>query len=171
MTPSTRVLHRGDDRLHAEPATDEVDVERGPEVCFELLLDSAHRDDTRIVDEYVDPTPELEHVLQRSAPVRGRRHVEVLVGGAGSEVGGELGAVVVEHVTDEHARAFGDERLRLGRALTTGGAGDDRDLAVEPSHRNLVRLPRLRSQSFVRTVRHPMLGEHGTRGPDDGIER
>ena len=52
----------------------------------------------------------------------------------GTEVRGDVLALVVEDVGEHHLGAFLHEPARLGLTLTTRGTGDDRDLAVESSH-------------------------------------
>src|SRR5205809_740261 len=51
-----------------------------------------------------------------------------------AEVGRHLLAEVVEDIAEHDLGALADEAPNLRLALTPGSAGDDRDLAVEPSH-------------------------------------
>src|ERR1700674_5465761 len=47
---------------------------------------------------------------------------------------GELARFSVEHISDNHLRAFADEESRLGCALAAGAAGDQCDFFFEPIH-------------------------------------
>ena len=84
-------------------------------------------------DEHVQRAPARTHVVDRGDPVVVARDVEVAVHRGVADLGRDRGALVVEHVAEEHPRALGGEQPRLGRALTARGTGDERDLAVEPA--------------------------------------
>ena len=91
--------------------------------------------------------------VERGAPLVLGAHVEVAVDRVVAELAGERGARGVVDVGDQHARAPLDQQPRLGRALTTGRAGDDRDAAVERVSR------RSRGSSVGRQLRDQRLAD------------
>ena len=58
--------------------------------------------------------------------------IEVHESSGVAEFLGEFGAFVVEHVTDDDARTFGDEGTGLCCALAPRASRDERDLALQP---------------------------------------
>ena len=88
---------------------------------------------SRVADKDVQRTEPRDCEVDGRLPVVFARHIEMLVQRRVAEVGRDGGAVVVEDVAEHDTRALRHELTRLGLALAACGAGDERDLALEPA--------------------------------------
>ena len=74
------------------------------------------------------PWVSRSHARER-LPILGLRDIELAVRDAGADL-----RIVHPQVRRDHGRALARERLCLGGTLTSGGAGDDDDLARDATH-------------------------------------
>ena len=91
------------------------------------------KQDPGVVHEDVEPAVALLDVGDGVGPGLLVGDVEVPVPGGLAELVGELLALVVEDVAEQHLRALGHEPPRGRGALAPRGTGDDGDLARQPS--------------------------------------
>ena len=130
-----RAPQRGNRRLHAEEAAHLVDVHDLEVVRERHRFDRTRARDAGVVDQRVEPP---EAVLRRgdaALPVRSQPDVERLVDRAVADLCGDLGAGLVPHVADHHARALAREQARLRLALPARRARDQHHLAFDAPHR------------------------------------
>src|SRR5207245_8192717 len=102
---------------------------------------------------------------QLAVGVYGGRHGRAPVGFAGDvqmhvrrltargpDLGLDLLALVVEDVSEHHGRALADEHPPFNRSLSPGAAADQRDFAVQSSHRDLLYCGLVRNQSLYAAI-------------------
>ncbi len=90
------------------------------------MLDELSGRDSRVVDQAVELAEFGHRELYRGLPLRRIGHVEVDVARGLAQLGGQRGAVVIEHVGDHHLAAPRDDVPGERRAQAACAAGDDR---------------------------------------------
>ena len=126
--------HRG---AHAQERPGLVDRDDAIPELVVGVRDPAAIGDAGVVDEHVEPAPQRLGEGDRRLPVGPPRHVQVDVARLAACIGdlaGDLRALVVGDVAEQHPRTLAGEQPGLGLALSAGSARDQRDLAVEPAH-------------------------------------
>ena len=127
----------------------EVDADHRVELVLGHVEAHLVAQDPRVADEHVEATEQLDRLVHHALGAGPARAVVVVgdsvTAGRGDLVdnllrGGLVGAFTgarSTEVVDHDLRAFAREQERLGTADTPAGPGDDRDLAVEQTHRRL----------------------------------
>lgn len=95
--------------------------------------DGLEERDGRVVHEHVERT-ELRRGGDDLGPIGFPAHVVVHEHRAGTDVVGDLFALVVEDVGEDDPGALAHEHAGFRLTLATRGAGDDRDLAAKSSN-------------------------------------
>lgn len=135
IVPPLGRLDLGGDRLDAEEGAHLVDLDHLLELLQRGLGQLVEAQDARVVDEAVDRAEGLLRGGDRPGPVLFAAHVEAYVPGPVlADLLGHGGALLVQHVTEEHLGPLGGEEAGLLLALAPCGAGDDHDAPVQLAH-------------------------------------
>ena len=142
--------HLGTDGFHAEPDADLVDLDDQTVGGLIHLGDRRVAVDAGVVDQRIEPAVIFDDVGDERVPGVLIGHVEPAVGCGVADCGGGARAFFVEHIGEDHARAFGGEQFGFGGALSARRAGDQRHFSIESTGHLLA--PRVASEWVWRGV-------------------
>jgi hypothetical protein len=135
MLPETLAAHMGRGVLHAEHHATHQRRHRGIEARNLEAFDAAGlRRTAGIVEQAIDAAELLDRLIDQRSHLLLERDIGLAEDAVGAELPGQRLALRRAASGDDDAGAFGHENLRGAEPDAACRAGDNRDLAVQPSH-------------------------------------